>query len=143
MSYVLRSPTLKWKPKAPVLVGSRINMGRAFATAPSVVINYAGLRRASSSWGTMFEAELWLGPKDEETNDIVEVFKDLNQDLKQSSDPFKQCALFLNLEIENIITDLSPIVPLAVWKFGALHKKEHHNWDTSMPMPAIAINGVA
>ena len=87
----------------------------------------------------MFEAELWLGLKDDETNDIVQVFKALNQGLKQSSDPFKQFALFLNLEIESIITDLSPIVQLAVWKFGALHKKEHHKWDTSMPMPAIAI----
>ena len=38
MSYVLRAPILKWKPKAPVIVGSRINIEMAFATAPSMVI---------------------------------------------------------------------------------------------------------
>lgn len=32
MSYVLRAPILKWKPKAPVIVGSRIKMRIAFAT---------------------------------------------------------------------------------------------------------------
>lgn len=38
MSYVLRAPISKWKPKAPVIVGSRIKMGMAFATPPIMVI---------------------------------------------------------------------------------------------------------
>ena len=91
----------------------------------------------------MFEAELCLGLKDEETNDIVEVFKVSSQDFKQSSESFKQFAPFLNLQIGKYYSDLSPTVQLTIWKFGALHNKEHHNWDTSMPMPAIAINRIA
>ena len=45
----------------------------------------------------MFKTEFCLGLKDEETNDIVEVFKVLSQNLKQSSESLKQFAPFLNL----------------------------------------------
>ena len=61
--------------------------------------------------------------------------------LNQTVSFIKQCPLFLDIEIKKSHTNRNPQVQLAIWASGALRKKQHHGWDTSLPMPAIAVTG--
>ena len=61
--------------------------------------------------------------------------------LNQTVSFIKQCPLFLDIEIKKTQTNRNPEVQLAIWAAGALRKKQHHAWDTDLPMPAIAVNG--
>ena len=61
--------------------------------------------------------------------------------LNQTVSFIKECPLFLDIEIKKTQTNRNPEVQLAIWAAGALLKKQHHGWDTSLPMPAIAVNG--
>lgn len=61
--------------------------------------------------------------------------------LNQTVAFIKQCPLFLDIEIKKTQTNRNPEVQLAIWASGALRKKQHHGWDTNLPMPAIAVNG--
>ena len=61
--------------------------------------------------------------------------------LNQTVSFIKQCPLFLDIEIKKTQTNRNPEVQLAIWASAALRKKQHHGWDTSLPMPAVAVNG--
>ena len=61
--------------------------------------------------------------------------------LNQTVSFIKQCPLFLDIEIKKTQTERNPEVQLAIWAAGALRKKQHHRWNTDLPMPAIAVNG--
>lgn len=85
---------------------------------------------------------LSLGWKDE---DILEdAFATLNPNecsLNQSLSCISRSPVFLDVELKKKQPATDPEVALAIWASGALQKKIHHGWDTTLPMPAITIEG--
>lgn len=61
--------------------------------------------------------------------------------LNQSISYIKNHPLILDIEIKKTLQPRDPQVQLAIWASSALLKKRLMGWDTSMPMPALAING--
>ena len=51
--------------------------------------------------------------------------------------------LILDIEIKKLFQPRDPQVQLAIWASSALLKKRMMGWDTSLPMPAVAVNGHA
>ena len=69
--------------------------------------------------------------------DIVDNAATLNQSLSY----IRNTPLILDIEIKKTLQPRDPQVQLAIWASSALCKKRFMGWDTSMPMPAIAVNG--
>ena len=61
--------------------------------------------------------------------------------LNQSLSFIRNNPLILDIEIKKTVQPRDPQVQLAIWASAALLKKRLHQWDTTMPSPAIAING--
>ena len=61
--------------------------------------------------------------------------------LNQSFSWIRNNPLILDIEIKKTLQPRDPRVQLAIWASAALLKKRLMRWDTSLPMPAIAING--
>ena len=61
--------------------------------------------------------------------------------LNQSLSYIRDYPLILDIEIKKTLQPRDPQVQLAIWASSALLKKRLHGWDTSMPMPAITVNG--
>ena len=61
--------------------------------------------------------------------------------LNQSLSYIKNHPLILDIGVKKPLQTRDPRVQLAIWASSALLKKRLHGWDTSMPMPAIAIDG--
>lgn len=61
--------------------------------------------------------------------------------LNQSLSYIRNKPLILDIEIKKTLQPRDPQVQLAIWASAALLKKRLHGWDTSMPSPAIAIDG--
>ena len=66
---------------------------------------------------------------------------DMECTLNQSVSYTRYNPLILDIEIKKTLQLRDPELQLAIWAAAALLKKRHHKWDTSMPMPAISING--
>ena len=66
---------------------------------------------------------------------------DFEASLNQSMNYIRKYPLFLDIELKTPNSARTPAVQLAIWAAAGLSKKRFHGWDTSMPMPAIAING--
>ena len=66
---------------------------------------------------------------------------DMERSLNQSLSYIRNNPLILDIEIKKTFQPRDPEVQLAIWASAALLKKRHHKWDTSMPMPAIVVNG--
>jgi len=66
---------------------------------------------------------------------------DYEHSLNQSGSYIHQSPLFLDIEIKKRNANRDPQVQLAVWEAASYLKKQHHEWDTSLPMPAISIDG--
>ena len=60
--------------------------------------------------------------------------------LNQSLSYIKTHPLILDIELKKTSQPRDPRVQLAIWASSALLKKRIMGWDTSMPMPALAIN---
>ena len=69
--------------------------------------------------------------------DIVDNAASLNQSLSY----IRNTPLILNIEIKKTLQPRDSQVQLAIWASSALCKKRIMGWDTSMPMPAIAVHG--
>ncbi|KAL8900672.1 MAG: hypothetical protein Q9207_005575 [Kuettlingeria erythrocarpa] len=83
-----------------------------------------------------------LDSKDEEKIDAA--FSKLNvheRSLNQSLSYIKRSPLVVDLEIKKQQPGNSPEVHIAIWASSALKKKRWHGWDTSLPMPAITVEG--
>ena len=61
--------------------------------------------------------------------------------LNQSLSYIRFYPLILDIEVKKPLQSRDPEVQLAIWASSALLKKRLHGWDTSMPMPAVAIDG--
>ena len=61
--------------------------------------------------------------------------------LNQSRAFIKTWPLFLDFEIKKVLSLRDPLFQLAIWNSAAVSKKRRHGWDTTFPVPAIAING--
>ena len=99
---------------------------------------------SSQTVGRMVDWCLALNLDDEDEDLVDEAFASMKggeQSLNQSLSYIHKCPLFLHIEIKKTQSNRDPEVQLAIWASGALLKHQHHGWDTSMPMPAIAING--
>ncbi|KAL8644808.1 MAG: hypothetical protein Q9210_007062, partial [Variospora velana] len=83
-----------------------------------------------------------LDSKDEEKIDAA--FSKLNvheRSLNQSLSYIKRSPLVVDLEIKKQQPGNSPEVQIAIWASAALKKRRWHGWDTSLPMPAITVEG--
>ena len=82
---------------------------------------------------------------DFDSDDVLsEAYKklfDYEHSLNQSMSYIRNKPLCVDIEVKKSSTARDPEVQLAIWASAALLKKRHHNWDTSMPMPAIAVDG--
>ena len=82
---------------------------------------------------------------EEDDEDIVDAafnkMPDNDQSLNQSLSYVKDTPLLVDIELKRTYADRDPRVQLAVWKAGGFEKMRYHNWDTSMPMPGITVNG--
>lgn len=47
----------------------------------------------------------------------------------------------MDFELKKTYSDRDPKVQLAIWKAGGLKKMRYHNWDMSMPMPGVTVDG--
>ena len=63
------------------------------------------------------------------------------QSLNQSLGYIRMEPLFLDIEIKKVLSDIDPEVQIAIWASASFLKRRHHHWDTSMPMPAVVVNG--
>ena len=61
--------------------------------------------------------------------------------LNQCISYIRRYLLIVDFDIKDRVSNREQLVPLAVWESGALLKKRHHGWDTSMPMIAIKVDG--
>lgn len=61
--------------------------------------------------------------------------------VNQSLSYIRRSPIFLDVELKKKQPATDPEVELAIWASGALQKKLHHGWDTTLPMPAITIEG--
>ena len=61
--------------------------------------------------------------------------------LNQTFSYMKHYPLILDIEIKKVLQPRDPQVQLAIWASAALLKKRLMGWDTSLPMPAVAVNG--
>lgn len=89
-----------------------------------------------------------LGLKLDEMNHqrklIAKAFANMNDyeaSMNQSMSYIRESPLFLDLELKKTQSNINPEVQLAIWAAAGFSKKLLHGWDTSMPMPAIAVKG--
>ena len=62
--------------------------------------------------------------------------------LNQSISYISSNLIFIDFEVKKKVAgSRDPLVQLTIWEMAWLLKRQHHGWDTSMPMPGIAING--
>ena len=61
--------------------------------------------------------------------------------LNQTFSYIRDYPLILDIEIKKVLQPRDPQVQLAIWASAALLKKRLMGWDTSLPMPAVAVNG--
>ena len=61
--------------------------------------------------------------------------------LNQTFSYIRNHPLILDIEIKKVVQPRDPQVQLAIWASSALRKKQMMGWDTSLPMPAVAVNG--
>ena len=61
--------------------------------------------------------------------------------LNQTFSYIRNHPLILDIEIKKVVQPRDPQVQLAIWASSALLKKRMMGWDTSLPMPAVAVNG--
>ena len=61
--------------------------------------------------------------------------------LNQSLAYIKEWPLFADFEVKKTNQNHNPEVQLAIWESAAVMKKRHHGWSTSIPMPAVTIDG--
>ncbi|KAI4261941.1 MAG: hypothetical protein L6R42_002872 [Xanthoria sp. 1 TBL-2021] len=83
-----------------------------------------------------------LNSSDEEKIDAA--FATLNvheRSLNQSLSYIKRSPLIVDLAVKKQQPGNSPEVHIAIWASAALQKKRWHGWDTSLPIPAITVEG--
>lgn len=103
-----------------------------------------GSNTAPENMGRMVDWCLAMDVCDSDMKVIEKVFASLQNNvasLNQSLSYIRQNPLILDIEIKKTLQPRDPQVQLAIWASSALLKKRLHRWDTSMPMPALAING--
>ena len=67
--------------------------------------------------------------------------KDNDQSVNQSTSFIRTVPAIVDFELKKIATNRIPEVQLAIWHAGLYSKRKRHNWDTSMPIPGVTING--
>ncbi|KAL9123594.1 MAG: hypothetical protein Q9217_006989 [Psora testacea] len=101
---------------------------------------------AAESIGRMIDWSLGLDLDDEDVAVINSAFRNLPdhaQSLNQSLSYIKRHPLFADFELKPTLSNRDPEVQIAIWASAALLKKRLHGWDTTMPMPAVVVNGHA
>ena len=82
---------------------------------------------------------------DEETKDLVAkafaTLPDNIQSLNQSMNFIRHTSILFDIEIKRTMVIRDPRVQLAIWIAAQYKKKLYHQWDTSMPMPGLVVNG--
>ena len=67
--------------------------------------------------------------------------KDHDQSLNQSLSYIRSTPLILDVELKKLNTNRDAKVQLAIWKSGAYRKMLWHQWDTTMPMSGVTVDG--
>lgn len=61
--------------------------------------------------------------------------------INQSLSYVSNSPLIFDLEVKKTVQPRDPVLQIAIWASAALLKKRQHGWDTSMPSPAITVDG--
>ena len=105
--------------------------------------------RESSSEGLsttarMVDLSLGLVLKEEDEIIVHRAFGNMldhDQSLNQSLSYIRDTPLLVNFELKKSYSDRDPRVQLAIWKAAWLKKMQYHQWDMSMPMPGVTVDG--
>ena len=74
-------------------------------------------------------------------NGAFGTMNDNEHSINQSISYIRTVPAIVDFEIKKPTANRMPEVPLAIWHAGLYSKRKHHNWDTSMPMPGVTVNG--
>lgn len=69
------------------------------------------------------------------------VYEDRSMSFNQSTSWIRDFPIIFDIEVKKTHQPLDPEVQLAIWISGGLLKKRLMQWDRSMPMPGIAVEG--
>ncbi|KAL8710655.1 MAG: hypothetical protein Q9220_004879 [cf. Caloplaca sp. 1 TL-2023] len=93
--------------------------------------------------GRMVDWALALQLSDQDLGLINRAFSrslDHEHSLNQSLSYISDHPIFADIEVKTR-SNRDPEVQLAIWAAGAILKRRHHGWKTSIPMPAIVVDG--
>ena len=100
---------------------------------------------AAESLGRMVDRCLGFKMSFDHKNRILRAWRKLYDNefsLNQSISYISSNLIFIDFEVKKKVAgSRDPLVQLTIWEMAWLLKRQHHGWDTSMPMPGIAING--
>ena len=102
------------------------------------------VKTPSDNVGRMIDWCLALNVDGNDMEVIQQAFsktRDYKSSLNQTFSYIRHHPLILDIEIKKVSQPRDPQVQLAIWASAALLKKRHMGWNTSLPMPAVAING--
>ncbi|KAG8526430.1 uncharacterized protein KY384_000023 [Bacidia gigantensis] len=97
------------------------------------------------SMGKMIDWMLGLVLKSDEHALLQRAYRNLRDHkaraISQSLSYIKDCPAICDIEIKKEQDPRDPLVQSAIWASAALKKKKSFEWDTTLPMPAILIDG--
>ncbi len=67
--------------------------------------------------------------------------KDNDQSINQSNSFIRTAPAIVDFELKKTSSNRISEVQLAIWQAGLHSKRQRHNWDTSMPILGVTING--
>lgn len=99
---------------------------------------------SASTTTRMVDFSIGLILKREDEILVKEAFSNMpdhGQSLNQSLSWIRAFPLILDIELKRANSSRDPLVQLAIWKAGAYRKMLFHQWDLTMPMPGITVDG--
>ena len=111
---------------------------RSEGAASAVTTEYGDAMARMVDWSVGLELD------DDDEMLITNAYKHLTANLRsinQSISYISNLPLIFDLEVKKTVQPRDPVVQIAIWASAALLKKRQHGWDTSMPSPAITVDG--
>ena len=107
-------------------------------------ITGSAIENDASTTSRMIDLQLGLLLDDCDIKILTQAFanmKDNDQSINQSNSFIRTVPAVVDFELKKTTSNRMPEVQLAIWHSGLHSKRKRHNWDTSMPIPGVTING--
>ncbi|KAK0510854.1 hypothetical protein JMJ35_006406 [Cladonia borealis] len=98
----------------------------------------------ASTTSRMIDLQLGLLLDDCDMEILIQAFATMNdhdQSINQSNSFISSVPAIVDFELKKTTSTRTPEVQLAIWHAALHSKRQRHNWDTSMPIPGVTING--